>query len=408
MPREKADELARQLQDPESWLLTKGKHRKAMKSAAMQSVEALGQRLSHTSFRDEVEERIKTKSGRSRVVTFGKGDKGAIATLVGDKKEAKWMKKQMDNVTRKLLEDVEFTEVQEHPEYLDIEFSVDIMSAGMGRTIVETLRQPETCTKIADLMAIMEGIDTNVSVVSPAASRKLADMEVIMKWNPKPSKTETMIQEVDCSCIIYAEEHLVHATNFSSPIQQDATEPVKKDNYHFEEMLKSVRRALTHCSDTSNKEARLRIDLSALPLEVTDMYFVISTFEADDLSNFSGASLSLVDLARDQELTNYACDLGCASTSSVVCSLSRHDNGWVVMGVGVPCNAGRNMESLLAVLAERQGRHLNWERRRELVKLRVLHKCQRMSRCSDADFAMLMQKIMELPVAVFQSLMKFM
>ena len=42
----------------------------------------------------------------------------------------------------------------------------------------------------------------------------------------------------------------------------------------------------------------------------------------------------------------------------------------------------------------------NWERRRDLVKLRVLHKCKRMGRCSDADFAQLMQFIMELPVAV--------
>jgi hypothetical protein len=34
-------------------------------------------------------------------------------------------------------------------------------------------------------------------------------------------------------------------------------------------------------------------------------------------------------------------------------------------------------------------------------------RCSRMARGSDAEFAVLMHKIMELPVAVFQSFMKF-
>lgn len=45
---------------------------------------------------EEVEERIKGKSGRLRVVTIGKEDRGYIATLVADKKEAKWMRKHLD------------------------------------------------------------------------------------------------------------------------------------------------------------------------------------------------------------------------------------------------------------------------------------------------------------------------
>ena len=65
---------------------------------------------------EEVEERIKGKSGRCwspgsclvlplvlcvvhgrlRVVTIGKEDRGYIATLVADKKEAKWMRKHLD------------------------------------------------------------------------------------------------------------------------------------------------------------------------------------------------------------------------------------------------------------------------------------------------------------------------
>lgn len=92
-----------------------------------------------------------------------------------------------------------------------------------------------------------------------------------------------------------------------------------------------------------------------------------------------------------------------------MCSLTRHDNGWVVLSVNAPVHLGgaRRFEPILDTLAERQSRHLNWERRRDLLYLRTLHKCGRMARCSDAEFAVVMHKVMELPVAVFQFFMKF-
>eukprot|EP00435_Cladocopium_sp_Y103_P028735 s2854_g7.t1 len=392
MSREKADELVKHLQDPNSWLLTKGKHRKAFKTASLQVVEALGARLTTIAFRDEVEKGIKSKQ-RCRVVAIGKGDKGAVATLVADKKEAKWMKKQLDNVVRKILEDVEFAEVQDYPEFVDLEFS-------KGREIVEILREPETSMKIADTIAIMKGIDTKVSVVAPAASRKLAEMEVVIQWTRKNGSKSEFEEQPNCSLVVYAEEHMVYSCDIGSATSPKAADVQKKDNLYKEEISKSVGRAVSSWTQENGNESRLQLDLSALPFDVTEMYFVISAEESYDLSNFSSASFSLVDLARNQELSSYECKLG-ASQGFIICSLSRFENGWVVLDVGEPT------DETMSVLADRQSRHLNWERRRDLVKLRVLYKCQRMSRCSDADFALLMQFIMELPVAVFQSLVKF-
>lgn len=40
------------------------------------------------------------------------------------------MKKQLDTVVRKILDDVEFAEVLDYPEFVDLEFSVDIMEPG--------------------------------------------------------------------------------------------------------------------------------------------------------------------------------------------------------------------------------------------------------------------------------------
>ena len=45
------------------------------------------------------------------------------------------MKKQLDSVVRKILEDVEFAEVQDYPEFVDLEFSVDIMEPGNSSEI---------------------------------------------------------------------------------------------------------------------------------------------------------------------------------------------------------------------------------------------------------------------------------
>jgi len=409
MTREKADELSKQILDPTSWLLTKGKNRKAFQRAAMQTVEALGQRLSAVRFRDDVEDRIKTKSARPRVISVGQGDKGAVACLVADKKEAKWMKKQLDNVVRKLLEDVEFAEVIEHSEYMDVDFSVDIMEAGKGKDIVETLQNPESTTKIADLMAIYEGIDTKVSVVTPAASRKLAELEVVLKWS---AKSAAVVDGLDCCCIVFAEEHFLHCASFSAPsASADASStPQHKDNLHTEDLVKKVKRALRHAMPPAEhaQESHLVVDVSALPNEVTDLYFVMSTYETDDFSCFSNTSFSLIDTARDQELTSYSCNPE-NTQSAIVCNLSRHNSSWVVMAVGQPCkgNGHSGLDELLAPLSDFQGRHLNWERRRDLVKLRVLEQCGRMARSSGAEFAMLMQMIMELPVAVFQTLLKF-
>jgi len=149
------------------------------------------------------------------------------------------------------------------------------------------------------------------------------------------------------------------------------------------------------------------VDVSAMPMEVTDLFFVMSSFEADDLSSFTSPSFSLIDVAREQELTTYSFTPQ-STRSAIVCNLSRHNNAWVVHGVGKPCMGdSRTTEELLNVLADFQGRHLNWERRRELVKLRVLQNCGRMAKSSGSDFALLMQMIMELPVEVFQSLLKF-
>ncbi|CAK9041831.1 unnamed protein product, partial [Durusdinium trenchii] len=269
-----------------------------------------------------------------RVVALGKGDQGSVATLVADKKEAKWMKKHLESVVKKILDDVE--------EYLDLDFSIDVMKAGKGREIVDVL---------ADTMAIMRGIDTKVQVTCPAASRKLADLEVHRSFASRLGDSPRT-GDMDCLCVIFAEEHLIYACTFSSLINKARVLLAmihSQDDYYHQEMAKSVARALDPGAPTEN-HCPMRIDLSALPREVTDMYFVVSADEGEEPGR------SLVEFTCRASLVK------------------------------------RRFEPILDTLAERQSRHLNWERRRDLLYLRTLHKCGRMARCSDAEFAVVMHK----------------
>ena len=61
-------------------------------------------------------------------------------------------------------------------------------------------------------MAIMRGIDTSVSVTCPAASRKLAELDVALRWTPKPGRSA----QPSCCCVAFAEEHLVHSGGLRS------------------------------------------------------------------------------------------------------------------------------------------------------------------------------------------------
>ena len=47
------------------------------------------------------------------MVAIGKGDQGSVATLV-DAKEVKWMKKHLESVVKKILDDVEVAVVDDH------------------------------------------------------------------------------------------------------------------------------------------------------------------------------------------------------------------------------------------------------------------------------------------------------
>eukprot|EP00931_Biecheleriopsis_adriatica_P063711 TRINITY_DN3863_c0_g1_i1.p1 TRINITY_DN3863_c0_g1~~TRINITY_DN3863_c0_g1_i1.p1 ORF type:complete len:1082 (-),score=256.16 TRINITY_DN3863_c0_g1_i1:65-3310(-) len=405
MARDKAEELAEQLADSSSYLCTKARNRKAFKSCSLQVVDALGSRLSEVSFRDQMEEALKSKSGRPKILSLGEGDEGSVACYVKDKKEARAMKKKMDSVIKSKLEDIESAETKDYLEDMVLDFAIDVMESGQGSSIVKALDDSATIQKISDDMAILEGIDTVVRVATPASTRKLAELEFVVSWG------ETFEELLDCTCFAYAEENLATIVNFqlSSPPDENDSEAKTKDQLHQLDLSRSINRALSvpedDGSDQMPKDAKLKIDLSALPSEVTDLYFMVASPEAR-LSSAGPLSFTVKDVVRDNALSTYNF-VGGDLKAAIVCNLSRYGSGWVVHTLHMAADAAAdNLEPTLRILEDRQGHHMNWERRRDLVRLRALHKSGRMNPDSRSETAMLMQMVMDLPVAVFQLLVK--
>merc|ERR1712232_1004542 len=178
------------------------------------------------------------------------------------------------------------------------------------------------------------------------------------------------------------------------------------------ELSRSVSRAVHHCGVVVSEEGGeidMSLDLSALPLAITDLYFVTAPEDKSQLA--SELKLQITDKCRGSKLNEYVRTPCEPNATVIMCSLSRTESGkWIVRGLGREVTDHADLadyEPIRAALVDCQQHHLNWERREGLVKLRVLRKLERMTKDSTSDFANLLNGIMELPVPVFQLVIKW-
>lgn len=407
MTRMKAEEIGAQLLDSSSFLLTKAKSQQYFKAAKLKAVDALGQRLKDPALQKTLGDAIK---GRPQMYAIGEVDEGYLALALPNAKQAAAIKKPLDQVVRKQLQDVEFTEIQEHPEELQIDYTIDVMHVGAAGDLLKALNEESAIWHIKDLLG-EAGLPTPISVVTAATSRKMAEMEFRLQWE-QAEVTKTDVRPIqaklDASCFVYAEDELVRLIDFRQHLGEDARNAanVTADRKAVE---RAVNRAVRDNSrDAGPKEQRTRIDLNGLPVEVTDLYFVLSTFEADDLRSFSETSAALVDVSRNSELTRFSVKSPGHFKAVVLCGLTRHERGWVMYGLGQASDGNsKHYDPIVRLLNEKQSFHLNWERRKELVKLRILHHGGRLAKESTSSFAQLLQDVLNLPPAVFQLLVKW-
>eukprot|EP00933_Yihiella_yeosuensis_P074135 TRINITY_DN8296_c1_g1_i1.p1 TRINITY_DN8296_c1_g1~~TRINITY_DN8296_c1_g1_i1.p1 ORF type:complete len:1087 (-),score=248.94 TRINITY_DN8296_c1_g1_i1:268-3528(-) len=419
LSRAKAEEFRNQLMDDTSYLLTKAVNRRKFKTAKLNAIDALGAKLVDKDFQEELNKAVGTATRKksTKTVAFGHGDEGYLGIPASSHKAAGNMMRPLDSVIKKnaILKDVEEVEIQEFPEEMELEYNLDVIEVGAATDIIKAINA-DGVPAILDESLAAQGLEAaELSVVNAATSRKLAQVQLRLEWNKAPgSKTDAgAIQDgLDASCYAYAEEDLVHIVDFKQAIEDPNVAFATKD-VHFQKLARVVNQSVRLDLEPGAQMQKIRLDLAALPPEVTDLYFVLSAFEADTLGTFCDLKASLIDESREKALTTMPSQKVEAQKTKekalALCNLSRYSTGWVLHRLDQTCGDGhvKNVEPILKFLNDKQSVHLNWERRQTLVLLRTLHKTGRMSASSTSDFAQLLNQVMNLPLGIFQLFMKY-
>lgn len=436
MPRQKAEELRTLLMDPTSFLCTKAKMRDVFRETRLEAVEDLQTRVTTADFRAKMVSALSTKTFKpQQVLTYGEQDYATVAALVSSSKESKTVKPLLQKVLASVLGDLPGKEIQEVSKELDIEYTVDVVRATSdvdevpplnAGQIVEALngivspeeetQGPSFLDRLSDILK-NAGLPVDIGVRTKAAARQLVHVELCLTWEPKlpTSKTEVgpIQTHLDSICLAYAGSRLVQIVDMHSQVDASILHFDGEANSKNTEMSRATSRAIKHSGDlTSNgehvNEQRIRLDLAALPLEVTDLFIVLAAFEADDLSNFTNPTCKLLDPVAGRELTTYTPPSHGKSKAIVMCQMMRLGDGWIMNGLGLPTSGGLNHhEPMKKFLLGLQNSYLRWDRRKEFVKLRLLLKKSRLAESSDNEFAQLLHRILKLPLPIFQLLLKW-
>lgn len=258
---------------------------------------------------------------------------------------------------------------------------------------------------------------TEVNTEIKAASRELKSLQFRLEWGDAERKDKTSAGSVrdylDGICMVYSGSQLVHVIDYKS-----STEGVLlHDGEETAESLalsRAIARAVQHSGDviksTGGGAHTIDVNMSALPLEVTDLFFVMSAFDADDLSFFTNPTVQIIDSEDSRTLSQYGVASAGKAQSVIMCSFSLEPNHkkWVVRGLGIP-SAGnaKDYGPLREKIAEQQASFLRWHRRKGIVSLRVLHMCKRVTRGGNSNLAKYLWQVMELPTGVFQLMVSF-
>jgi stress response protein SCP2 len=347
---------------------------------------------------------------------MGTGDTGVISTLI-PKGDVKQLKKAYEKCVKDVLPDCVQEGFTETPEDIELTYTVDVVTSTRGPkkldggTVVKDLNADKTgvCVRVEQELGDM-GLPVATKLGFKATSRPLHKVEFRLRWDPpvaKPSgREEKVIQDfVSGALFVYAENKMAQVIDFvlGSEARASDTDTAQQSSA----LGLAVSRAATSGGEDPH-DPRLVLDLSALPLEATDLFISLTTFETDKLSHFPNLTVDLFDFDAQRKLTSYALPAMLDTKAVVALSLSRPDGAWVMHGLGVPSEGNvRHYDPIHAVISLRQDDYLRWDRRQHLVKLRVMHKTGRITEASTNDFAKFMWGVIELPIPLFQLVVRW-
>jgi len=337
---------------------------------------------------------------------MGEADVGVIA-CIGKSDQMKHVRKALEKSVKDVLPDCVQEGMTEGPEEIEIAYTVDVVCQGdsNGGKLARDINSGDLPCTLEDLL-IEQRFPASVSVGSRATARPLSQLEFHLKWEfPQPKIDVSKKDYLDGICMVYCENRLAQVIDFRSAHEEvllhDGSETREAND-----MCKAINRAIQHSGDEMSEtggEQCLQIDLSALPLEVTDVYFVLAAFESATLADFPHPAVGIYDAYSKRQLTEYQLDSAGESQAIIMCCLTRASGRWVMHGMGIPTEGGvKSYEPIRELLADRQEAYRRWERCKDLMLLRAMLKTKRMTKASTNEFALFLWKVLGLPIAVFQ------
>lgn len=423
MPREKAEQVAKQLADDSSFLLTQGRLRVEYLDSKIELVRPMGDRLADRDFKEGLMEALRKampKQSVKDVLGVGKGDAGTVGVAVstGAKIPLPALKKV---IVSALIEypAAMVGQVEECAEELVLKYTIDVISAARGSTLNECV---DASTVVKELNSqgfsgrltqtlTERKLPLQIFTGARATSRSLSKLEFHLEWAvPEGAASGHCLDGI---CMIYSGSQNAEVIDFRSSMEAFETRGDEADSKESLARSRSIARAVHHSGDRKTEqggEHRISMDLDALPLSVTDLFFVIAASESRFLSQFRNTRVRIHDVVLGRLLTEYSIASAGQAQAVVMCSLTKDadHSKWVVHGLGIP-TAGtvKDYEPIRKTLAGRQASYLRWEQRKHIVLLRALRKRKRMTQHATNEFARFMWRVLDLPISAFQGVVEW-
>jgi len=406
LPRLEVEELGRQLSDPNGYLVKRGKLRDNWKLAHLESSAPLGEKIGMIEFDAALHQELGSKAEVNEVVSVGEGDGGTIAISV-PRDQASKVQKKISKALQKGLSAYNWTmgSVSIHPEECSFDYAINIVTNGMvdPAMVIRKLNAAEFGRSYEKEVA-HRSATAQVAVHTKASKRLLSQLMVKLHWDfPTPDEEAYM----DCICLAYADEELAEVVDIKSSHRPECAFDGPTSPQARRRAL-AVDRSIRHSGDILTEtgcEHQIVVDLQALGHEITDIYFVLSAFDCDDIAKFPNPSVQIFDPKTGYKLTEKTIEAEIHAEAVVMSALSRSSGCWMVNHLAIPTDGQvDNIAPIRATLAQYQAEFLHTERL-ELVKLKALLKCKRaiLKKRGDDDFTKFLHTVMELPLGPFQA-----
>ena len=121
------------------------------------------------------------------------------------------------------------------------------------------------------------------------------------------------------------------------------------------QQLRSKDGSVQHTGDNrtgagDGDDESVRVDLTALPANVTTLVCTVNSFTGQDFSQIANAFCRLIDETTENEIARYELSGSGRHNAQIMAKVSRDGAGWSMTALGVPAS-GRTFRDLLPAIA---------------------------------------------------------